>query len=112
MKRILEHELDIRVVAEAATGREALALAMKPGWDVLLLDISMPELSGLEVLEELSEHKPEVAVLVVSGYFEEQHVVRALTAGARGYLLKERVPEELAAAVRAVAAGRRYISSP
>ena len=110
LKETLEDEPDIRVVAEAATGREALDSAMRSGWDVLVLDISMPEMNGLEVIEELRLRRPKLAILVLSMHPEEQFAVRALQAGALGYLNKESAATELVQAVRVVAAGRRYVS--
>jgi two-component system invasion response regulator UvrY len=110
LKETLEDEPDIRVVAEATTGREALDAAVRPGWDVLVLDISMPEMNGLEVIGELRRRRPKVAVLVLSMHPEEQFAVRCLEAGALGYLNKESAAAELVRAVRVVAAGRRYVS--
>ncbi|MDP3176536.1 MAG: response regulator transcription factor [Spirochaetaceae bacterium] len=110
LKDTLEDEADIIVVAEASTGREALDAAMRPGWDVIVLDISMPDINGFEVIDRLRRQKPKIGVLVLSMHPEEQFAIRALEAGAQGYLTKESAPEELVKAVRSVAAGRRYIS--
>ena len=111
LTNILEAEADILVVAEASDGQAALDRAMEPGWDVLLLDISMPKLSGLAVIEELRRHKPGAATLVLSVHPEEPYAVQALRAGALGYLNKECAARDLVTAVRAVSAGHRYIST-
>jgi two-component system, NarL family, invasion response regulator UvrY len=110
LRDTVEDEPDIRVVAEAATGRQALDAALRSDWDVLVLDISMPEMNGLEVLEQLRRRKPKIKTLVLSIHPEDEFAVRALQAGAQGYLTKESSSEELVKAVRAVAAGGRYIS--
>jgi two-component system invasion response regulator UvrY len=110
LKDTLEDEPDICVVAEASTGREAFDAAMRPGWDVFILDISMPEMNGFDVIDMLRRHQPKPRVLVLSMHPEEQFALRALEAGAQGYLTKESASEELVKAVRTVAAGRRYIS--
>jgi len=110
LKAILEDERDIRVVAEAATGREALDVAVRMDWDVLIVDISMPEMNGFEVIDMLRQYKPGIGILVLSMHLEEQFAVRALKAGAQGYLTKESAPEELVKAVRVIMTGHRYIS--
>jgi two-component system invasion response regulator UvrY len=110
LRQILEDERDLSIVGEAASGREALDAALDKKWDVLVLDISMPDMTGLEVLEQLRCRKPRIPVLVLTMHPEDQFAVLALRAGAAGYLTKESAPEELVDAVRAVAAGRRYIS--
>ncbi|HUW39796.1 MAG TPA: response regulator transcription factor [Rectinemataceae bacterium] len=110
LKDILEDERDIRVVAEAASGRETIDAALRVKWDAIVMDISMPEMNGFEVLDQLRRHKPKLGVLVLSMHPELQFAVRALEAGAMGYLTKESAPEELVRAVRAIALGRRYIS--
>ncbi|HUW69088.1 MAG TPA: response regulator transcription factor [bacterium] len=109
LKEILEDERDMKVVAEAATGREALDIALRLEWDVFVMDISMPEMSGFEVIDMLRRHRPKTDVLFLSMHPEEQFAVRALEAGALGYLTKESAPEELVKAVRTIATGRRYI---
>ncbi len=111
LRDLLEDERDIEVVAEAATGREALDIALRLEWDVFVMDISMPEMSGFEVIDIVRRHKPKTGVLFLSMHPEEQFAVRALEAGALGYLTKESAPEELVRAVRTIATGRRYISA-
>jgi len=109
LRQILEDERDLSVVAEAATGRAALEAAMRKGWDVLILDVSMPDMTGLEVLEQLRRRRPKLPVLILTVHAEEQYAALALRAGAAGYLTKESAPGELVDAIRAIAAGRRYI---
>jgi len=109
LKGILEDERDMKVVAEAVTGREALDIALTLDWDVFVMDISMPEMSGFEVIDMLRRHRPRTDVLILSMHPEEQFAIRALEAGALGYLTKGSAPEELVKAVRTIAAGRRYI---
>ncbi|MBS4099589.1 MAG: response regulator transcription factor [Sulfuricella sp.] len=111
LKQIVEDSGEMTVVAEAADGAEAVRLALDSDCDVLLLDISMPDRSGIEVLKQLREEKPRLAVLIISIYPEDQYAVRLIKAGAAGYLNKECAPAELVEAVRRVAGGKRYISS-
>jgi len=98
-------------VDEAADGRQALALAEKGNYALVLLDISMPGRGGLEVLKEVKRQRPGVPVLVLSMHPEEEYAVRAFRAGASGYLTKDSAAEELVRAVRTVLAGRRYLSA-
>ena len=100
---------DLEVVGEAANGRDAQALAREGGIDVLLLDISMPDQSGIEVLQNIKRTAPDMAVLILSGLPEEQYAVNLVRQGARGYLSKESDTEEIAKAIRAIAAGKRYV---
>jgi two-component system, NarL family, invasion response regulator UvrY len=95
---------------EAQTAEETLELVRRSSWDLLILDISMPGKSGLDILDEVKSLRPRLPVLFLSMYPEEQYARRGLKAGAAGYLTKESVPEELKAAVRKVAAGGRYVS--
>ncbi len=110
LKDILESERGMRVVAEAASGTDAVALARKTRLDAIVLDISMPGMSGLDALKELKAICPDVPVLILSIYPEEQYAVRVLKAGAAGYLTKDTAPEELVVAVRRVISGRKYVS--
>ena len=98
------------VAGEASTGREVLQAVRKHDYDVLVLDIAMPEGGGLEVLQQLQTLKPDLRVLILSMYPEKQYAVRALKTGAAGYLTKESVPDELIAAIRKVARGGKYVS--
>ena len=108
--QILEEAYDMVVTGEASTGREVLQLVQENDYDVILLDIAMPESSGLETLKQLRTFKPELQVLILSMYPEKQYAVRALKAGATGYLTKESAPDELIAAIRKVSLGEKYIS--
>jgi DNA-binding NarL/FixJ family response regulator len=110
MRQIVSEARDIEVVGEAADGGELAALLRTRECDVLLLDIAMPGRNGIEILKSLRERHPRLRVLVLSMYGEEQYGVRALRAGAAGYLTKASAPEKLLEAIRQVAAGRRYIT--
>ena len=111
LKQIVQETSDMVVNGEAANGHEVLQLMDKDNWDVVLLDINMPGRSGLDVLKQLRAEKPRLPVLMLTMYPEEQYAVRALRAGASGYLTKESIPDELISAIRKVSAGRKYISS-
>lgn len=111
LKQILSGMPDLIVVGEASDGYQALEQARKGGFDLVLLDIAMPRLSGLEVLKQLKAEKNDVPILMLSIHPEEQYAVRTLKAGASGYLTKESAPEELIAAVRKVSQGGKYVSS-
>lgn len=110
-KQVLSETSDMVVDDEASNGQEVLNLVRKNKYDVILLDISMPGRSGLEILKELRSENPKLPVLIVSIYPEEQYAVRAFRAGASGYLTKASAPNELIAAIRKVSKGGRYISS-
>ena len=108
---ILEKSFPGIDVEEAADGRKALALMEKGSYALVLLDISMPGRSGLEVLKEVKRLHPGVPVLILSMHPEEEYAVRAFRAGASGYLTKDSAADELVQAVRTVLAGRRYLSA-
>ena len=109
MKAILEDELSAVSVAEAGSGDEALA-ALSNSFDVVVLDLSMPGRSGIDLLAEIKTRHPKLPILIVSLHGEEQFAVRALRAGAAGYLTKAAAPEQLVAAVVKVARGGRYVT--
>lgn len=111
LKEILADTSDMVVTGEAASGQEVLDKVSKNDYDVILLDITMPGRSGLDILRELKTQRPELNILVLSMHPEEQYAVRVLRAGASGYLTKESAPEELIVAIRKVAAGGRYVTS-
>jgi two-component system invasion response regulator UvrY len=111
LKQIIEEASDLVVAAEAANGAEALREARAGDYDVVLLDITMPVKNGVDVLSQLKHDRPALPVLMLSMHPEEQYAVRALRAGASGYLTKESAPEELVAAIRKVSAGGRYVSA-
>ena len=111
LKQILGEVDDMAVRAEAASGQEALAKIRSGAFDVVLLDISLPGRSGLEILKEIKEERPKLPVLILSMHAEEQYAVRALRAGASGYVTKASAPEELIGAIRKVSSGRKYVSA-
>ena len=108
--QILSEAPDILVAGEASTVHETMRAVREKSFDVLLLDIAMPEGGGLEVLSQLQGLEERPYILVLSMYPEKQYAVRALRAGAAGYMTKESAPEELIAAIRTVASGRRYVT--
>jgi DNA-binding NarL/FixJ family response regulator len=109
LSQIVNETQDIAITGEASGGQETLHEVLNNHYDVALLDITMPDLSGLDVLIELKQKKPELPVLMLSIHPEEQYAIRALKAGASGYLTKDSAPEELVAAIRKVAGGEKYI---
>lgn len=111
LKQILAETSDMVVAGEAADGREVLDRVRKDDYDLVLLDIAMPGRSGLDTLGQLKHEKPELPVLVLSMYPEEQYAIRAFKAGVSGYLTKESAPEELISAIRKVTQGGKYVSS-
>lgn len=110
LKQILSATSDILVAAEASDGKEVLEKARIIDFDVLVLDISMPGKSGLEVLKDLKNEKSEVIILILSVHPEERFALRLFKAGASGYLTKESAADELVQAIRIVASGKRYIT--
>jgi len=110
LKQIVADTSDIVVAGEAVDGQEVLDQVRKKEWDLILLDISMPGRSGIDTLKDLKIEKPKLPVLVLSMYPEEQYAIRALKAGAAGYLTKESAPEELIEAIRKVSRGGKYVS--
>lgn len=108
--QILEEVPAMVVAGEAATGRQVLQAVQRENYDVLVLDIAMPDGGGLEVLRQLKSLKPDLPVLILSMYSEKQYALRALKAGAAGYLTKESAPDELTVAILKVARGGRYVS--
>jgi two-component system, NarL family, response regulator NreC len=109
-RRILEDDPDITVVGEAGNGLDAVTLVKKTDPDVVVMDMSMPEMNGLHATMELLKQRPGTKVLILSMYSEEQYVRNALDAGAKGYILKNAIENDLTRAVRAVAAGERYLA--
>ncbi|GJJ05760.1 MULTISPECIES: response regulator transcription factor [unclassified Duganella] len=110
LKQILAETRDIVVAGEAENGLDAIKLFRKSDCQVMLLDISMPDRSGIEVLKQIKKEKPELAVLMLSMHREDQYAIRSLKAGAAGYLTKQSAPRELVTAIRQVAGGLKYIS--
>ncbi|MFD5556978.1 response regulator [Streptomyces sp. NPDC127068] len=110
IRLILTSDPEIEVVAEAANGREAVALALAHAPDVVLLDIQMPVMDGLAALGELRRAAPAVRAIILTTFGERDNVLRALESGGAGFLLKDTAPAELIGAVRAAAAGDAYLS--
>lgn len=111
LKQIISETRDMKVTGEANTGAEVIEKASKNDYDVIVLDITMPGVSGLDILKQLKHNHPRLPVLVLSFHPEEQYAVRALRAGAAGYLTKEGAPDELIVALRAIARGKKYVTS-
>ncbi|WP_413436547.1 response regulator [Sulfuriferula sp. GW1] len=111
LKQILADTKDIIVAGEAENGLDAIRSTRKSGCHVLLLDISMPDRSGIEVLKQIKKESPSIAVLMLSMHREDQYAIRSLKAGAAGYLNKQSAPAELVNAIRQVAAGKKYITA-
>ena len=107
---ILAEQSDMEIVGEAGNGREALELAAKLKPDVVVMDVAMPELNGIEATRRMAENAPHARVLALSMHTDSVYVRETLRAGARGYLLKDSVAADLVSAVRAVAAGEGYLS--
>lgn len=110
LRRIIAETRDMEVIAEAADGMETLRAVAKNKPDVAVIDISMPGMDGLEVVSRLQANFPDLPILVLSMYEEEQYIVRAFEAGAKGYIGKKSAPEQLVAAIRKVKAGHRYLT--
>jgi DNA-binding NarL/FixJ family response regulator len=110
LKRILAAAPDVEVAAEAATGDEALARVKQDDYDLALVDLSMPGLSGLDLIRRLKLEKPRLRILVLSMHGESQYAARALKAGAAGYLTKDSAAAQLLGAIRKVAGGGVHIS--
>lgn len=111
LKEIIEENADMRVADEASNGSEVLEKVSSEDFDAVLLDISMPGRSGLDILKDIKKRRPKLAVLVLSIHPEEQYAVQAFKAGASGYLTKKSAPDELLIALRKVATGGKYVSS-
>jgi len=110
LKRILAGTTDLQVTGEAASGEAALALVKANDYDVAMLDMSMPGLSGMDLIKRLKLEKPKLRILVLSMHGEHQYAARALKAGASGYLTKDSAAEQLVGALRKIAAGGVHIS--
>jgi len=110
LKQFIAEEPDMQVTGEAETGKEVIDLIRNGEWDVVLLDISMPDHSGVDTLQRLKHLKPELPVLILSGFPENQYAVNLMRTGASGYLNKESAPSELVTAVRTVVRGQKYVS--
>ncbi len=110
LRQMLAQESDVTVVGEARDGQEVIDLCGRVAWDVAVVDYHMPGKNGLELVKELRQRYPGRSVLILSMYPEDTYAVRALKAGASGYLTKESAAEDLVAAIRKVAAGGKYVT--
>jgi len=110
LRRVLEDSDEIKVIAEAADGETALDQAMEKKPDVAVVDISMPGMDGLEVVTRMSSYCPDIPVLILTMHDEEQYVIRAIEAGAMGYVTKQSAPEQLVEAVKKINTGGRYLT--
>ncbi|MFZ1098551.1 MAG: response regulator transcription factor [Steroidobacteraceae bacterium] len=111
LRHYLEQDTSITNIGEAATGADTLQQLRDGRWDLVILDINMPDRSGIDVLRHIRSGHPETRVLVMSGFSEKQYAINVLRAGASGYLAKDQAPEEFMRAVHAVLAGRRFVSA-
>lgn len=110
LKKILEDEFSEAYVGEASRDNEIFEQLQKSKWDLIILDISMPGKSGLEILKDIKATHPELPVLILSMYPEEQFALRVMKSGAAGYIRKDSAPEELVDAVKDILEGKKYIS--
>ncbi len=111
LRLLLERQPDFSVVAEASDGREAVRFAEEHRPDVVVMDIAMPVLNGIEATKQIVEKCPPAAVIMLSMHHDESYIIRALNAGARGYLLKDSLKADLIAAVKSVSQGHSYFSA-
>ncbi len=110
LRKVLEDSKEILVIAEAANGEEAFDQVMRNKPHVAVIDISMPGMDGLEVVTRMNSYCPDIPVLILTMHEEEQYVIRAIEAGAMGYLTKQSAPEQLVAAVKKIHGGGRYLT--
>lgn len=110
MCALMDAESDIQVVGTAGDGRQAVRQVENTQPDVVVMDIAMPELNGIEATRQISETCPAVKVIILSMHDSSEHIYQALKAGAKGYLLKDSAGKEVVSAIRAVSSGRRYLS--
>jgi len=110
LRLLLERQPNLKVVAEAADGREAVAMATAEKPDVVVMDIAMPHLNGVEAARQIVNQRPETAVAILSMHSDESYVIRSLKAGARAYLLKDSAEADLLEAIRAICEGKSFFS--
>src|SRR5687768_12387947 len=111
LRNLIALESDLEVAGEASSGVEALKLVRSNNYDVVVLDISMPDKNGVDTLHDLKHIAPDLPVLILSGYAEEQYALNLMRSGCKGYLSKDADSEEVIRAIRTIANGKRYISS-
>lgn len=110
LKALLSERDDMEVTGEAGTGVEAVKMVRQGNYDIVLLDVTMPEMSGVDTLKQIQRHCPDLPVLMLSMHPEEQYAINLLRSGASGYVHKEGAPEQLVTAIQTVMQGRRYVS--
>src|SRR3989339_1800841 len=110
IKQLLEDNHDVQVAGEAESGIQAINMMRKNHFDLVLLDISLPDKHGMDVLKQLKSEQPDIKIIVLSMYPEDQYGVRTLKAGAMGYINKQSAPEKLVGAIHQVVGGKKYIS--
>ena len=110
LRQILSETPDLSVAGEAENGIQAVQQVRNGKWDVVLMDVSMPDRNGIDALKIIKKEFPRLPVLILSMYPEEQYAISALKAGASGYLTKQSAPELLVTAIRQVASGKKYVS--
>ena len=111
LRNLIALESDLEVADAATSGAEALSLIRKNAYDIVVLDISMPDKNGVDTLRDLKHIAPDLPVLVLSGYAEEQYALNLMRSGCKGYLSKDADADEIILAIRTIAQGKRYISS-
>jgi two-component system, NarL family, invasion response regulator UvrY len=111
LRQFFAEQMDFAVVAEAASGREALDIVRKAEIDVIVMDISMPDQSGIDALVAIKARAPDLPILILSGFPEEHYAITLLRRGASGYLSKDCDPQEIVEAIRTVSRGRKYITA-
>jgi len=110
LKNLLSEYKEFTVAGEAGSGAETVKMVRASDWGLVLLDITMPDMNGVDTLQQIKRSKPDLPVLILSMHPEDQYAINLLRAGANGYVCKECAPEQLIGAIRTVVAGRRYVS--
>jgi DNA-binding NarL/FixJ family response regulator len=111
LRNLIELEKDLEVAGEAINGNEALALVRSTKFDIVVMDVSMPDKNGVDTLHDLKHVAPDLPVLILSGYAEQQYALNLMRSGCKGYLSKDADSDEIIKAIRTISAGRRYISA-
>jgi two-component system invasion response regulator UvrY len=111
LKNMIDLERDIEVTAEASSGLEAINLIRQQSFDVVVMDIAMPDKNGVDTMRDLKHVAPDLPVLILSGYAEDQYALNLLRMGCKGYLSKDTDTDEIIRAIKIIASGKRYISS-
>lgn len=111
LRNLIELEKDLEVAGEASNGNEALKLVRANTYDIIVMDVSMPDKNGVDTLHDLKHVAPDIPVLILSGYAEQQYALNLMRSGCKGYLSKDAESDEIIKAIRVISAGRRYISA-